>query len=57
MKGKPFGDRDNQALHDKRMNESVRVAISRKNIEFIKKTWYNNKIIYQCKSSVLGMEI
>lgn len=35
MKGKPFRDRDNQALHDKRMNESVRVAISRKNIEFI----------------------
>ena len=30
MKGKPFRDRDNQALHDKRMNESVRVAISRK---------------------------
>ena len=35
MKGKPFRDRDNQALHDKRMNESVRVAISRRNIEFI----------------------
>ena len=35
MKGKTFRDRDNQALHDKRMNESVRVAISRKNIEFI----------------------
>lgn len=35
MNGKPFRDRDNQALHDKRMNESVRVAISRKNIEFI----------------------
>ena len=35
MKGKPFRDRDNQALHDKSMNESVRVAISRKNIEFI----------------------
>ena len=35
MKGKPFRDQDNQALHDKRMNESVRVAISRKNIEFI----------------------
>ena len=35
MKGKPFRDRDNQALHDKRMNESVRMAVSRQNIEFI----------------------
>ena len=35
MKGKAFRDRDNQALHEKKMNESVRVAISRKNIEFI----------------------
>ena len=35
MKGKAFRDRDNRALHEKKMNESVRVAVSRQNIEFI----------------------
>lgn len=35
MKGKAFRDRDNQALHEKKMNESVRMAVSRQNIEFI----------------------
>lgn len=35
MKGKPFRDRDNQALHEKKMNESVRMAVSQQNIEFI----------------------
>ena len=35
MKGKAFRDRDNQALHEKKMNESVRVAVSRQNIDFI----------------------
>ena len=35
MSGKAFRDRDNRALHEKKMNESVRVAVSRQNIEFI----------------------
>lgn len=35
MKGKAFRDRNNQALHEKKMNESVRMAVSRQNIEFI----------------------
>ena len=35
MKGKAFRDRDNQALHEKKMHESVRMAVSRQNIEFI----------------------
>ena len=35
MKGTAFRDRDNQALHEKKMNESVRMAVSRQNIEFI----------------------
>lgn len=35
MKGKAFRDRDNQALHEKKMNESVRMAVSQQNIEFI----------------------
>ena len=56
MKGKPFRDRDNQALHDKRMNESVRVAISRKNIEFILAHQHDSReelarYLRQCKKS------
>lgn len=35
MNGKAFRDRDNRALHEKKMNESVRMAVSRQNIEFI----------------------
>lgn len=35
MKNKPFYYQDNRALHEKRLSESVRVAISRRNIEFI----------------------
>ena len=35
MSGKAFRDRDNRALHEKKMNESVRMAVSRQNIEFI----------------------
>ena len=35
MKGKAFRDRNNQSLHEKKMKESVRIAVSRQNIEFI----------------------
>ena len=35
MNGKAFRDRDNRVLHEKKMNESVRMAVSRQNIEFI----------------------
>ena len=57
MKGKPFRDRDNQALHDKRMNESVRVAISRKNIEFILAHQHDSReelarYLRQCKKAL-----
>lgn len=35
MKNKPFYYQDNRALYEKRLSESTRVAISRRNIEFI----------------------
>ena len=35
MKDKPFYYQDNRALHEKRINERVRVVISQRNIEFI----------------------
>ena len=35
MSGKAFRDRDNRALHEKKMNESVRLAVFRQNIDFI----------------------
>ena len=57
MKGKPFRDRDNQALHDKRMNESVRVEISRKNIELINAHQHDSReelarYLRQCKKEL-----
>ena len=35
MKGKPFRDRDNQALHERRMKERTRIVVTQKNIEYI----------------------
>ena len=35
MKDKPFIYQDNRALHERRMKERTRTAISKRNIEFI----------------------
>ena len=35
MKGKPFRDRDNRALHERRMKERTRIVVTQKNIEYI----------------------
>lgn len=35
MKGKPFRDQDNRALHERRMKERTRVVVTQKNIEYI----------------------
>ena len=35
MKGKAFRDRDNQALHERRMKERTRIVVTQKNIEYI----------------------
>ena len=35
MKDKPFYYQDNRALHEKRLHERVRAAISKQNIEFV----------------------
>ena len=35
MKGKPFRDQDNQALHERRMKERTRIVVTQKNIEYI----------------------
>lgn len=35
MKDKPFYYQDNRALHEKRLKERVRAAISKQNIEFV----------------------
>ena len=35
MKGKPFRDQDNRALHERRMKEHTRVVVTQKNIEYI----------------------
>ena len=35
MKGKPFRDQDNRALHERRMKERTRIVVTQKNIEFI----------------------
>lgn len=35
MKGKPFRDQDNRALHERRMKERTRIVVTQKNIEYI----------------------
>ena len=35
MKGKPFRDQDNRALHERRMKERARIVVTQKNIEYI----------------------
>ena len=35
MKGKPFQDQDNRALHERRMKERTRIVVTQKNIEYI----------------------
>lgn len=35
MKGKPFRDQDNRALHERRMKECTRIVVTQKNIEYI----------------------
>ena len=35
MKGKPFRDRDNRALHERRMKERTRIVVTQKNIEYM----------------------
>lgn len=35
MKGKPFRDRDNRALHERRMKERTHIVVTQKNIEYI----------------------
>ena len=35
MKGKPFRDQDNRALHERRMKERTRIVVTQKNIDYI----------------------
>ncbi len=35
MKGKPFRDQDNRALHERRMKERTRIVVTQKNIEYM----------------------
>ena len=52
MKGTAFRDRDNQALHEKKMNESVRMAVSRQNIEFILAAEELSSYLHKCKEGL-----
>ena len=42
MKGKPFRDQDNRALHERRMKERARIVVTQKNIEY---SFHSNQII------------
>ena len=48
MKGKAFRDRDNQALHERRMKERTRIVVTQKNIEYI----LAHQHLRQCKKEL-----
>ena len=71
MKGKPFRDQDNRALHERRMKERTRIVVTQKNIEYILAHQHDSReelarYLRQCKkelghvpaqSEVIGPEL
>ena len=57
MKNKPFRDLDNRALHERRMKERTRIAITQKNIEYILAHQHDSReelacYLQQCKKEL-----
>lgn len=54
MKGKPFRDQDNRALHERRMKERARIVVTQKNIEYMMTLMYRQKNCFGRRRNMRG---